>query len=313
MFSLIEVIFLSEIIKEKKLLLIMNPCSGTKRANKFLTDILVMFGKGGYNYQVFMTEKSGDAKRIAREYAGYYDLIVAIGGDGTFNEVVSGVLKSKSKTPIGYIPAGSTNDFANSLKMSKNILNAARDILNGNVAELDIGSFNGRTFSYVASFGAFTEASYKTPQNIKNTFGHAAYLLSGIKDIGTIKSKKIKFNADGNEIYGDFIFGAVCNSTSVGGILTLDSKVVDMSDGVFELLLIRRPKDLFELNEIVVALSSKKYDTKMITFLSAKTITAETDEDVNWTLDGEYAYGEDKIEIKNLNKAIKVIIPKKQS
>lgn len=291
----------------KNLLLIMNPCAGTKKANKYLTDILVLFGKNGYNNTVYMTEATGDAKQFAKENAKNYDLIVAIGGDGTFNEVAAGVLKSGADVEIGYIPAGSTNDFANSLKLSKNILKAAGDIMEGTAVPIDIGSFNGRNFSYVASFGAFTEISYKTPQNLKNTIGYLAYALEGIKDIANLKSKHLRFEADGVVIEDDFLFGAICNSTSVGGVINLDPKIVDLSDGMFELLLIRLPKDLFELNEIIVALSSKKYKTKMITFMSAKSIIVETQENINWTLDGEYAYGEEIIKVENLNKAVKII------
>ena len=285
----------------------MNPCAGTKKANKYLTDILVLFGKNGYNNTVYMSEAAGDAKQYVKENAKHFDLVVAVGGDGTFNEVVAGVLKSGADVTIGYIPAGSTNDFANSLKLSKNILKAAGDIMEGTPKQIDIGSFNGRNFSYVASFGAFTEASYKTPQNLKNTLGHLAYAFEGIKDIANLKSKHLRITADDVVIEDDFMFGAICNSTSVGGIINLDPKMVDLSDGMFELLLIRLPKDLFELNEMVVALSSKKYKTKMITFISAKNITIETQEDINWTLDGEYAYGEETIKVENLNKAIKII------
>ncbi|MBO7208796.1 MAG: YegS/Rv2252/BmrU family lipid kinase [Clostridia bacterium] len=293
--------------KTKNLLLIMNPCAGTKKANKYLTDILVLFGKYGYNNTVYLTEETGDAKKYAKENAKNFDLIVAVGGDGTFNEVVSGVLKSGADVEIGYIPAGSTNDFANSLKLSRNIMKAAEDIMKGTAKEIDIGSFNGRNFSYVASFGAFSEISYRTPQNVKNSLGYMAYALEGIKDIANLKSKHLRFVADGEVIEDDFIFGAICNSTSVGGVINLDPKLVDFSDGLFELLLIRLPKDLFELNEIVIALTSKKYNTKMITFVSAKSIVIETTENINWTLDGEYAYGEEKIKVENLNKAIRFI------
>lgn len=288
----------------------MNPCAGTKKANKYLTDILVLFGKNGYNNTVYMTEAAGDAKKFVKENGKYFDLIVAIGGDGTFNEVVAGVLKSGADIEIGYIPAGSTNDFANSLKLSKNILKAASDIMDGKAVEIDMGSFNGRIFSYVASFGAFAEVSYKTPQNVKNTLGHLAYAFEGIKDIANLKSKHLRFVADGVVIEDDFLFGAICNSTSVGGVISLDPKMVDLSDGMFELLLIRLPKDLFELNEIIIALSSKKYKTKMITFISAKNISVETEEDINWTLDGEYAYGEEIIKVENLNKAVRIITNK---
>ncbi len=291
----------------------MNPCAGTKKANRYLTDILVLFGQNGYNSTVYLTEASGDAKKFAMQNAKNFDVVVAIGGDGTFNEVVAGVLKSGADVEIGYIPAGSTNDFANSLKLSKNILKAAGDIVDGTAREIDLGLFNGRIFSYVASFGAFAEVSYKTPQNIKNAFGHLAYALEGIKDIANLKSKHLRFVADGVLIEDDFIFGAICNSTSVGGVINLDPKIVDLSDGMFELLLIRLPKDLFELNEIIIALSSKKYKTKMITFVSAKSITVETTENINWTLDGEYAYGEEKIKVENLHRAIKVITNKRNA
>ncbi|MBR3791657.1 MAG: YegS/Rv2252/BmrU family lipid kinase [Clostridia bacterium] len=293
--------------KTKNLLLIMNPCAGTKKANKYLTDILVLFAKHGYNNTVYITEAVGDAKHFAEQNAINFDLIVAIGGDGTFNEVVEGVLKSGADVEIGYIPSGSTNDFANSLKLSKDILKAANDIMNGTPKEIDIGSFNGRNFSYVASFGAFTEIAYKTPQNVKNSLGYLAYALEGIKDIANLKSKHLRFVADGVVIEDDFIFGAICNSTSVGGVINLDPKLVDLSDGMFELLLIRLPKDFFELNEIVIALSSKKYKTKMITFISVKNIIIETKEKINWTLDGEFACGEEIIKVENINKAIKII------
>ena len=214
---------------------------------------------------------------------------------------------------IGYIPAGSTNDFANSLKLSRNILRAAEDIMVGTAKQIDIGSFNGRNFSYVASFGAFTEVAYKTPQNAKNTLGYLAYALEGIKDIANLKSKHLRFVADDTVIEDDFIFGAICNSTSVGGVINLDPKLVDLSDGLFELLLIRLPKDLFELNEIVRALGSKKYNTKMISFLSAKNISVETAEQINWTLDGEYASGEKTIRVENLHNAIKFITNKEMT
>lgn len=285
----------------------MNPCAGVKKANRYLTDILVLFGKYGYGSSVYLTETAGDAKEYAKENAKNFDLIVAVGGDGTFNEVVEGVIKSGADVEIGYIPAGSTNDFANSLKLSKNILKAAENIMEGTAKEIDIGSFNGRNFSYVASFGAFTEVAYKTPQNAKNTLGYLAYALEGIKDIGNLKSKHLRFEADGNVIEDDFIFGAICNSTSIGGVINFDPKLVDLSDGMFEILLIKLPKDFFELNEIVIALTSRKYNTKLITFMSAKSITIETKEEINWTLDGEFAEGNEEIKVENLNKAIKFI------
>ena len=161
----------------KKALIIINPCSGTKRANKYLTDIVDIFTTADYVCTVLTTTKRGDGTLYAKKYASKMDLITAIGGDGTFNEVVSGVIQSGHRVPIGYIPAGSTNDFASSLEIPKNILAAARDVVNGEPVSFDVGSFNGRNFSYVASFGAFTKASYATPQNVKNALGHLAYIM----------------------------------------------------------------------------------------------------------------------------------------
>jgi diacylglycerol kinase family enzyme len=162
----------------------------------------------------------------------------------------------------------------------------------------------------VASFGAFSDVSYKTPQNVKNTLGPLAYTFEGIKDIGHLKSMHLRFTADDVVIEDDFIFGAICNSTSVGGLINLDPEIVNLRDGLFELLLIRLPKDLLELNEIIMSLTSKKYKTKLITFMSAKNIIIETKENINWTLDGEFAYGEETVKVENLNKAIKFITNK---
>ena len=170
------------------IVIIMNPCAGTKRANKYLTDIVRIFAENGYYSHIYMTSKKGDGITLAKEHAKDGDILVAIGGDGTLNEVIEGVMLSKADTPIGYIPSGSTNDFANSLKMPKNILTCAKNIMEGAEVTLDLGSFNNKFFTYVASFGAFTRIAYTTPQNFKNSFGHIAYLLEGIKDIPSIRS-----------------------------------------------------------------------------------------------------------------------------
>ena len=294
-------------LKKKKLLLIMNPCAGKKKANKYLTDILVLFGHYGYSCTVHLTEATGDAKTCATENAKNFNLVVAIGGDGTFNEVVEGVIKSGADVEIGYIPAGSSNDFANSLKLSKNILKAAEDIMEGTAQQIDIGSFNGRNFSYVASFGAFTEVSYKTPQNAKNTLGYLAYALEGIKDIANLKGKHLRFVADDVVIEDDFIFGAICNSTSLGGILTLDPKQVDMRDGLLEILLARFPKDLAEVAECIQAVQKQTYDCKMLTFRSCRNVKITAEPNMNWTIDGEMEPGKGDIQVKNLYHAIRVI------
>lgn len=296
----------------KKLLLIMNPNAGTKRANKYLTDILFIFAEYGYDTRVCLTKGRGDGYAIAKKYAGNSDLVVCIGGDGTFNETVGGLVESGADTPIGYIPSGSTNDFGNGLGLSKRILQAAEDIMTGTMRKIDIGKFNDRYFSYTASFGVFTKVSYTTSQSIKNALGHLAYLLEGIKELSSIRSEHVRFEVNGNIIEDDYIFGAICNSTSLGGVLTLSTDVVDLNDGLFEILLIKMPRNIIDLNAIIFALNNKDYSsTDMIYFCSASKAMIETSRTVSWTLDGEYMEGSNVITMDNIHDAITLVVPSK--
>ncbi len=297
---------------DKKNLIIMNPFSGKREANKYLTDIIDIFTKGGYMTTILTTTKRGDGTVYASRYAGEFDLITCIGGDGTFNEVVAGLLDSRERVPVGYIPAGSTNDFANSLKLSTNILKATEDIVKGRLKTLDIGSFNGRKFSYVASFGAFTQTSYSTPQSVKNMLGHLAYILEGATSLTSIKPQHLKIEANGMPYEDDYIFGAISNSTSLAGILTLDPQYVDMNDGLFELLLVRSPKNPIELAEIVYMLTTQNYESNKITFVNADSFTIYADENMDWSLDGEYQEGCERIEIENLHNAIDIVVNDKE-
>lgn len=294
----------------KKNLIIMNPCSGKKKANKFLTDIVDTFTHDGYISTVLTTTKQGDGTVYAKEYAKGYDLITCIGGDGTFNEVVAGLLENDIDVPIGYIPAGSTNDFASSLNLSTHIVSAARDIVKGDRVPIDIGSFNGRKFSYVASFGAFTQTSYATPQSVKNMLGHLAYVLEGAASITSIRPEHLKIEADGKIYEGDYIFGAISNSTSLAGILKIKPEYVDMGDGKFELLLVKAPKNPIDLTEIIYMLSNQDYNSNMLTFINADTFKIHANEKMAWSLDGEYQEGCQDIVIENLHHAIEVIINK---
>ncbi len=291
----------------KKMLFILNPCAGTKKANKFLADILAAFNRADYQTQVYVTAGPKDAVRAVKEFASGMDLVVCCGGDGTFNETVTGLLEAELSIPLGYIPAGSTNDFANSLKLPLHPLEAAKAIVEGTPQPLDIGLFNGRYFSYVASFGAFTKASYTTPQSIKNALGHTAYLLESIKEIANIRKIPVHLELDGEVVEDDYIFGAVCNSTSVGGILTLDPNQVDMTDGMFEILLVRAPRDLFELTECITAVQKQQYNSRMMTFRTAKTVQIHASEDMTWTLDGEMADGAKELTVSNLHHAIQLV------
>lgn len=293
----------------KKLLLLMNPRSGKMRANRVLADVISILNRGGYDVTAYMTDARGDATKVAAERASDFDVLLCVGGDGTFNEVASGLLSVGSKTPIAYIPAGSTNDFANSLGLSKDLLQAAQDVVDGKPCPLDIGKFNDRYFSYIASFGAFTRASYATPQNLKNVLGHFAYILAGIKEVAAIRSTHLRFTLEDGSVYeDDYIFGAVSNSTSVAGVLTLAPGLVDMSDGVFELLLIRKPNTAMELSDCVLALTTQDYNTPMLTLVSSSRIEIDAPQDMDWTLDGEYADGAPHCVVENLHHGIQVIV-----
>ena len=291
----------------KKLFFVMNPMAGQRRANRFLVDIVAIFNRASYDVSMYMTAGSGDAARIVAEKAPEMDLVVCAGGDGTFNETVTGVLQSGADTPIGYIPCGSTNDFATSLRLSLNVLQAARDIAEGTPMRYDVGQFGDRYFSYVASFGAFTRASYATPQNVKNALGHVAYLLNGAQELSQIRKEHVRIELEDRIIEDDFIFGAVSNSTSMGGVLTLDPRQVDMQDGKLELILVRAPKDLIELHEFVMALQNQTYNCTAMTFVSTANMKISADPQMPWTLDGEKADGSEQIEIRNLHHAIRLV------
>ncbi len=291
----------------KKLFFVMNPYAGTRKANRVLADIISLFNRFGYDVIIYMTAGPGDGARAVAQRAKEMDLIVCAGGDGTFNEVVTGIMRSGVEVPVGYIPCGSTNDFANSLKLPTNILDAARTIVNGKPSAYDLGRFGDRYFSYVASFGAFTKTSYATSQNLKNALGHMAYLLEGVKELFQIPKTHLVFETDQGNFEGDYIFGAVSNSTSVGGILTLDPKIVDMQDGKFELMLVRPPKNPLELADLVSALTSQRYNSPMLTFQTVSWLRVQADPDMDWTLDGERAAGQSVLEIENLHHAIRLI------
>lgn len=292
----------------KKLFLVMNPYAGTRKANKVLAEMLSLFNRRDYDVIVHMTAGPGDGAAVVSQRAGEMDLIVVAGGDGTFNEVLTGLLRSGVDVPIGYIPCGSTNDFASSLRLPTDVLEAAAAIANGQPVAYDAGRFADRNFSYVASFGAFTKTSYATPQSVKNALGHLAYVLSGVKEIFQIPKEHLSFHTDAGDFEGDYIFGAVSNSTSVGGILTLDPKVVDMQDGKFELMLVRPPKNAAELLNLVQSLTAQRYDSPMLTFQTVSHLTVHGNKNMPWTLDGEKFDGAEEIEIDNLHNAFRLVV-----
>ncbi len=289
----------------KKMLFIMNPYAGMRKANRYLPDIISLFNRADYEVNIRMTTGTGDAARFAEAHSLGMDLVVCCGGDGTLNETITGMIRCGSKAAVGYIPAGSTNDFASSLKLSTNIMQAAQDILEGEPVPYDVGRFNDRYFSYVASFGAFTKSSYATPQSVKNALGHTAYVLEGISELSQIRKFHVRMEMENEIVEDDFLFGCISNSTSIGGVLTLDPRQVDMADGLLEVFLVRAPRNLTEISECIQALQSQRYnDCAMITFGPARKIRVFAEKDMAWTLDGERFDGREEIEVENIRHAI---------
>ncbi|MBQ6826113.1 MAG: diacylglycerol kinase family lipid kinase [Clostridia bacterium] len=297
----------------EKLLLIVNPCSGRAKMRPQLLKVIEIFSDAGYIVTVYPTKHQGDATVFVSNLSKHaYDVIVACGGDGTLNEVITGLMASKVECRLGYIPSGTLNEWSTGLGISKIIPDAAKDIVNGKVTALDIGKFGHKYFSYTASFGAFTSASYSTAQEFKNVLGQAAYVLEGIRSVGQIKPIHMKITADEREIEGDFLFGAISNSMSVGGIVKYDDSTVALNDGYFEMFLIRNFDNVLKLPPLAEGILRKDLDREGMEFLHARQITIKTEQSVSWTLDGEFAESDGKIKVSNVHNAINFILPIKK-
>lgn len=296
----------------KKLLFIYNPNAGTGMLKPKLADVLDIFTKAGYEVTVYPTQRYHDGLAKTLSYTGDYDLVVCSGGDGTLDEVVTGMAQRDKKVPIGYIPAGTTNDFASSLHISKDMLGAADTAVNGVPFPCDIGHFNDDYFVYIAAFGLFTDVSYETDQNMKNVLGHLAYVLEGATRIFDIPSYKLKVTHDGETIEDEFIYGMVTNSRSVGGFRNMIGKNVVFDDGEFEVTLIRTPKNPLALQEIIGALLSSQINTKHIYSFKTGEIHFESVEEIPWTLDGEFGGEHDSVCIKNAKQALKIVVPEEE-
>lgn len=298
-------------MQQKKMLFVVNPKAGKAQIKNRIMQILDLFAKAGYEVTVHVTQSREDAMRRIRDREEEYDLLVCSGGDGTLNEVVSGMVKSGNALPIGYIPAGSTNDFANSLRIPKNMLKAAQVVVEGERFACDIGSFNRDIFVYVAAFGIFTDVSYGTDQEIKNLLGHTAYILQGVKSLAAIQAYPMRVMYDDNVIEGDFLYGMITNSVSVGGFKGITGKNVVLNDGELEVTLIRQPSNLAELTSIAGALTDRNAENEFIYRFKTSRLQIEADDPVAWTLDGEFGGSHKEVLIEDHKEAITILVPKK--
>lgn len=292
----------------KTLLFIFNPHAGKGAIRGHLPGVLDTFTKKGYLVTAYPTQSKTDATRIAAELGAQYDRVVCCGGDGTLSETISGLLDLDCPPVLGYLPSGTTNDFSRNLSLPKVLEDAAHIAATGPVRKCDVGRFNEKTFIYVAAFGAFTEVAYNTPQEFKNAFGHLAYLLQGVTRLGSIKGYNVKISYDDNVIEGDFIYGMVSNTISVAGFKGLPSADVSLDDGLFEVLLVRQPKSLTELQGIITTLLQQKpvEDGPVISF-SASKVQISCPEPLPWTLDGEFGGNPMVAEIENKYQAIDLV------
>lgn len=291
----------------KKLMLIINPVSGKRTSLRFLPDIIRIFYENRYAVTVFSTGKAGDATEYAKLYANEFDIIVCIGGDGTLNETITGIVESGCDIPLGYIPSGSTNDFASCHGISSDMLTAALNIATGKPKSVDLGKIGNHYFTYVAAFGAFSWLSYTTPQNLKNRLGHSAYLLDAVKDLPKIKSHHLKFDVGDFVCEGDYIFGAVCNSTSVAGTISLPDNIVDTGDGRFEVLLVHEPQTILDFQNIVHGVLTQDYSSPFLDFFQASSLKIEAPSELEWSLDGERGEGSAEIIVTNCRHKLTLI------
>jgi len=292
----------------KKLLFIFNPHAGKGAIRGHLPGVLDAFTKVGYLVTAYPTQGKADAARVAAELSEQFDRVVCCGGDGTLSETISGLLSLETPPALGYIPAGTTNDFSRNLHLPKTLEEAAHVAATGQVRRCDVGQFNERTFIYVAAFGAFTDVSYDTPQEFKNAFGHLAYLLEGVTRLGSIKSYHVSIIHENGTVEGDFIYGMVSNTVSVGGFKGLPTGEVSLDDGLFEVLLIRKPKTLAELHSIATALLQQKTmeNGAVISFSTSK-LQVTSKEPLPWTLDGEFGGDPLSANIENNYQAIDLV------
>ena len=292
----------------RKLLLIINPVAGRNQAQADLFKMVRVFAEHDCEVTVYPTRGPQDCTRKVLADAGRFDLVVCCGGDGTLNEMVSGMMQREEHVPMGYIPLGSTNDFAASLHLPSHVEEAALRCVEGTAFHMDVGSLNDRYFNYIAAFGAFTEASYATPQQIKNALGHLAYILEGVKSLGRLQPIHVRITADGETFEEDYLFGAVTNTVSLGGVLRLDPSRVLLDDGMYELLLVKNPQNPTEAQAMLSALMLQNYDGPLVRMLRASDILFESNHEISWTIDGEFGGSFSTTHILNNKNAVTLMV-----
>ena len=297
---------------ESKLLLIVNPAAGMGRGQTIKDEIARMYERYHWRCTLRCTVGAGDAARFALEDAAAHDMVLCVGGDGTLSETLGGLTQVENAPPLCYVPMGSTNDLAISAGLPRDPMSAAAVGLGGISHSIDAGTFNGRVFSYVASFGAFTRTSYETDRALKNRIGHLAYILTGMQELPRIQSYHVAVEADGEEISGDFFFGSFCNTRSLGGVVKLPLEQDDLWDGKHELLMVRKPQSITDVTGLLPTLMAGSYDHPLLVYRHVKQAVFHMPDDLPWSLDGERGDAGTVVEVSNVHNAYRLMLPGKQ-
>lgn len=293
--------------RKKKMLFVYNPMAGKEQIRDYLSDIIQIFCRADFEVTIVATQGAGEVTELVGKKGAKYDYVVCSGGDGTMNEMATGLMRLEKKPICGYIPAGTVNDFASSLRIPKIMTAAAELITRGDIFECDLGKFNERYFTYVAGFGAFTEVSYQTPQDLKNAMGKTAYFVEALRQISEIKTHHMKIEYDDGAIEDEFLLGLVSNSESVAGYKAYSRQEIKMNDGLFEALFIRDVKSPLELQQVINALLTKKLNAEQMCLIRTRHLHIISEGDVQWTLDGEDGGLFDEVMIENEYHAMQIL------
>lgn len=291
------------------MLFFVNPNAGHAEIRTHLMDVLEIFTLGGYDVTVHPTSHAGEITQVIAEEGGGYDMVVSAGGDGTLNETVSGLMTLEQPPLLGYLPGGTVNDVASTLHLPKNCLDAASVVIGGREARIDLGSFNDRWFAYVAAFGAFTGVAYRTAQSDKRMLGRLAYLLRGVQALGEIRPIHVRAVTAERTIEDDVVLGLVSSTTSVGGFKAKRGLEISLTDGLSEVVLVRDVKNLMELNAMASAILRQDFENEYFYLLRTNHIDFYFDEEVPWTLDGEFGGSLRRAEIRNHRQALRIMVP----
>ena len=294
----------------QKVLIIVNPISGRRKKDKYYNKIRYNLEMQGYEVNIKFTTKEQDAKYIVNTFSEGYDLIIACGGDGTLNEVTQGLYDMQKHLPIGFIPCGTTNDYARSLKIPFNKLHLSKNIKKYKISKIDLGIFNGKVFNYCATFGIFSKTSYSTSRKLKNAIGRFAYFINGAKEIFNYNKYKMKLNYDGKTVEDEFVFGSITNSSYLGGFHVFRKEKVDLNEGKFDVLLIKEPKNLFNTLKIMIKVIRGNFKDKRIYHFRTNDLIIESIDECGWSIDGEYGGNSKEIHIKNDKKWSQYLVPK---